>query len=116
MNIKTLEQFIHAPYGSLPVDCFINNKYIDYLKKNKRIGFYDKYNLGDLRFLTVKGAVRSLIGSSAAVSRNKDETGQLFLSSDTQAMRKPDFVLPKKGWRASSADDKKYKGIYKPKI
>ena len=116
MNIKTLEQFIHIPYGQLPIDCFINNQYIEHLKKNKRMGFFDKYGLGDLRFLTVKGAVRSLIGSSAAVNRNKDQTGQLFLSSDTQAMRDPEFVMPKKGWRASSGDDRKYRGIYKPRI
>ena len=116
MNISTLEDFLHKPYGSLSVDCYINNKYIEYLKKNKRIGFYDKFNLGDLRFVTVKGSVRSLIGSSVAVQRNKDDTGQMFLASEKQAMRDPEFVLPKKGWRASSADNRKYRGIYKPKI
>jgi hypothetical protein len=116
MNISTLEKFLHTPYGQLSVDCYINNKYIEYLRKNKRIGFFDKFGLGDLRFLTVKGAVRSLIGSSVAVQRNKDRTGQLFLASDKQAMRNPEFVLPKKGWRASSSDDRMYKGIYKPKV
>jgi hypothetical protein len=115
MNISTLEKFLHAPFGAVPEDKYINNRYIEHLKKGKRIGFFDKFGLGDLRFLTVKKMVRSLLGSSVAVQRNTDHTGQLFLASEQQAMRNPEYVMPKKGWRASSSDERKYRGIYKPR-
>ena len=116
MSLSTLEKYLHTPFGELSVDKYINRDYIEHLRKNKRIGFYDKFGLGDLRFLTVKGAVRTLLGSSAAVERNKDRTGQLFLASHKQAMRDPEFIMPKSGWIASSSDSRKYRGIYKPKV
>jgi hypothetical protein len=116
MNIDTFQTYFDLPYGSLPhLDKYINYKYLAYLGKTKRIKFKDIYKIGDLRFITVKGSPRTLIGSSAAVQRNKDKTGQLFLCSHTTAMAKPTTVMPRKGWRASSADSMMYKGIFKPK-
>ena len=116
MNIYTFQELFDKPYGALPhLDQFINNQYITYLSSKKRIKYKDAYKIGDMRFLTVKGKPRTLIGSSAAVQRNKDLTGQLFLCSADSAMESPYSVMPRKGWRASSADATMYKGIYKPK-
>jgi len=116
MNIYTFQELFDKPYGALPhLDQFINNQYIQYLSSQKRIKYKDAYNIGDMRFLTVKGTPRTLLGSSAAVQRNKDLTGQLFLCSSDSAMESPYSVMPKKGWRASSADSTVYKGIHKPK-
>ena len=116
MNINTFQELFDKPYGSLPtIDPYINFEYIKFLALKKRLKYKDAYRIGDMRFLTVKGNPRTLIGSSAAVQRNKDLTGQLFLCSSDSAMASPYSVMPKKGWRASSGDDTMYKGIYKPK-
>ena len=115
MNLAAFQELFDLPYLSHPVDKYINNAYIQDLSNKKRIKFKDAFGLGDLRFITVKGSPRTLIGSSAAVQRNDDKTGQLFLASYNTAMDNPSKWFPKKGWRASSGDDIMYKGIYKPK-
>ena len=116
MNLQKFQELFNKKYSEIPsLDKYINIQYIEYLTKGKRIKFQDAYKIGDLRFITVKGNSRTLIGSSAAVQRNKDLTGQLFLCSADTAMDSPYKVMPKKGWRASSADNTMYKGIYKPK-
>ena len=115
MNLLNFQELFDLPYGNHKVDKYINFQYISFLTNKRRIKFKDAYKLGDLRFLTVKGNPRTLIGSSAAVQRNDDKTGQLFLASYNTAMDNPSIWFPRKGWRASSGDDRMYKGIFKPK-
>lgn len=110
-----------SPSGEYKYDKYINFDYIEAEYKKGLIGIPDKMNLKNLRFLTPNSSVRTLIGSSAKVSKTvSDNTGtgaiigQLFLSPAKECYRDTEDFFPSDGWRAGSANATLFYGLVNP--
>ena len=104
------------------LDKYINIDYIISEFKEGKIGIPDVHGLGNLKWYTPSGSVRSLIGSSAKVSKSvSDNTGtparigQLFLSPARECYRDVNDFFPLEGWRAGSANDTLHYGVIHPR-
>lgn len=108
------------PWNFLEIDNFIKYDFIKSEFNRGKIGLEDIHGLNDLRWFTASGSLRSLIGSSAKVSKAvSDNTGtparigQMFLSPARECFRSSEDFFPTKGngWRAGSANDKRFYGL-----
>ena len=104
----------------LDIDKYIKYDFIKSEFGKGKIGLEDIHGLGDLRWFTPSGSLRSLIGSSAKVSKAvSDNTGtparigQMFLSPARECFRPSEDFFPTEGngWRAGSANDRRFFGL-----